>query len=152
MKKTTMKKSRIEISKSEVDRMRRMVPTINELRIIDLMRDYRAIRKNYFGRSIPPVEEVLLRFVSRKELDRLAKQNEREVIGISLWGKYLRSPAPKIVLLADDLEPKEIRITLLHEMAHLKVDIKYGQCMGHGKIFEKELDRLRLARAYDGWM
>ena len=32
----------------EVTRIREMVPTVDELRIIDLMRDYRAIRNNYF--------------------------------------------------------------------------------------------------------
>jgi len=148
--KTMRKKS--SLPPEEVKRLKEMVPTVDELRIIDVMRDYRAIRKNYFGSSIPPVEEVLLRFISRKELDRVMRENDGDVDAISLWGVYLGVPVPRLILLADDLRTNETRIALLHEMAHLKVNIKHGRNMRHGKTFEKELDRLRTARAYDGWM
>ena len=146
------KTNRVSLPPSEVERMKSMVPTVEELRIIDLMRDYRAIRKAHFGTSIPPVEVVLLRFLSRKEMNRLTRCEDGETDGLCLWGEYLGSPVPRTILLADDLRINEIRIALLHEMGHMKVDIKHGRRMRHGKVFQKELNRLRLAGAYDGWM
>ena len=152
----TMKKMKRKIVPNlppdEVTRIREMVPTVDELRIIDLMRDYRAIRNNYFGKTIPPVEEVLLRFLPRKEMQRIVRADNEDIDGISLWGYYLGSPVPVTIVLADDLRVNEIRITLIHEMAHLKVNIKANRSMKHGKTFEKELTRLRIAGAYDGWM
>lgn len=147
-----MMKSNFKLPSSEVERIREMVPTVAELRIIDLMRDYRALRNRYFGNTIPPVEEVILRFLPRTEMQRLARAEEADVDGLCMWGVYLGSPVPKIILLADDLRVNETRLTLLHEMAHMKVDIKHRRQMKHGKTFQKELDRLRVARAYDGWM
>lgn len=141
-----------KLPKDEVDRLKEMVPTVDELRIIDLMRDYRAIRKGYFGNSIPSVEEVLLRFLSREEMDRLTRREDGETDGLCLWGEYLGSPVPRTILLADDLRTNEIRVALLHEMGHMKVDIKHGRRMHHGKVFQKELTRLRVAGAYDGWI
>lgn len=67
-----MKMSSFKLPPSEAERLREMVPTIAELRIIDLMRDYEAIRKRRYGNTIPPVEEVAIKFVPRKELNRLS--------------------------------------------------------------------------------
>ena len=63
-----------------------MVPTLPELRLIDLMRDYRAIRKHYFGNTIPPVEDVLIGFLSQKEICRFVGKDE--TVGACLAGKY----------------------------------------------------------------
>ena len=141
-----------KLSKSEVERIKMVTPTIAELRIIDLIRDYRAIRKGYFGNSIPPVEEVLIRFLPRKEMSRLARADDDDVDGLCLWGYYLGSPVPRTILLADDLRVNETRVTLVHEMGHMKVNIKHKRNMHHGKAFQKELTRLRIAGAYDGWL
>ena len=145
MKKT----SSFKLPTSEVERIKAMVPTIEELRIIDLMRDYRAIRKNFFGNSIPPVEEVLLRFLPRKEINRLGGDND--IAGVCCFGEYYGVAAAKVILLADDLHICETRITLLHEMAHMKVNTKYGRNMKHGEIWKKEMRRLAAAGAFDNW-
>ena len=43
-----------KLPKDEVDRLKEMVPTVDELRIIDLMRDYRAIRKRRLTETQSP--------------------------------------------------------------------------------------------------
>jgi hypothetical protein len=138
---------------SEVIRICKMRPTIPELRIIDLMRDYKAIRNAYFGESIPPVEEVILRFLPRDEIARLSGFDDKDTDGLCSFGKFSKSiPCLKSIVLADDLKTSEIRITLLHEMAHMKVDRKFDRAMGHGKNFKKEVRRLMAAGAFDNWV
>jgi hypothetical protein len=150
MKKRTMKKkSSFKLPQSEVERIREMVPTIEELRIIDLMRDYRAIRKNYFGSTIPPVEDVLIRFLSRKEICRFVGKDE--TVGACLVGRYSTNPFPYILAVADDLSVNETRITLLHEMAHMKVDIRHRRARGHGKHWQAEMKRLARIGAFENW-
>ena len=144
-----MKKSSFKIPSSEVERIRAMVPTVAELRDIDLARDYRAVRKNYFGNSIPPVEEVLIRFMPRNEMNRLGAADD--IAGVSSFGEHRGFTTVKTVLLADDLHTFDIRITLLHEMAHLKVNLKFGRNMGHGENWKKEMRRLAAAGAFDNW-
>ena len=147
MKKT----SSFKLSKSEVERIKVMVPTMVELRIIDLMRDYRAIRKAYYGKTIPPVEEVLLRFLPRHEIKRLSGLNE-EVDGLCLFGAYRGVPCPYAILLAEDMGTRRIRHTLLHEVAHMKINLKFGRMMGEGKHWNNEMRRLMRLGAFDGWL
>jgi hypothetical protein len=137
------------LQKEEVERIKEMVPTIAELRIIDLMRDYRAVRNKYFGTSIPPVDEVLLRFLPRKEMNRLGGADD--IAGVCCHGEYAGAAAAKVILLADDLHICETRITLLHEMAHMKVNTKCGRQMKHGETWKKEMRRLAAAGAFDDW-
>ena len=142
----------VALPKSEIERLKDMVPTIAELRIIDLMRDYRAIRNAYFGETIPPTEEVLLRFLPRDEIARLSGFDDKDTDGLCSFGKFSKSiSCPKSILLADDLRVSETRITLLHEMAHMKVDTKFGRPMGHGENWKKEMRRLAEAKAFDNW-
>ena len=143
--------SRFTLLPSEVVRICKMRPTVSELRLIDLMRDYRAIRKAYFGRSVPAVEEMILRFLPRHEISRLSGYDDDHTDGLSSFGKFHGLPCPKSILLADDLKVAETRITLLHEMAHLKVDLKCGRCMGHGETWNKEMRRLAKVKALDNW-
>ena len=140
------------LSPSEAIRLGKMRPTKPELLLIDLMRDYRAIRNAYFGNTIPPTEEVLLRFLPREEIGRLSGYDDKETDGLCSFGKFSKSiVCPKSILLADDLKPAEARITLLHEMAHMKVDIKFNRPMGHGKHFQKEMQRLAKCGAFANW-
>ena len=85
-------------------------------------------------------------------MDRLARAEDGDIDGLCLWGEYLGSPVPRTILLAEDLRVREIRLTLLHEMAHMKVNIKFGRSLHHGKIFKKELRRLAAAGAMDAWL
>ena len=146
------KSSRSKLSPDEAKRIKAMVPTIDELRIIDLMRDYRAIRKNYYGNSIPPVEKMLIRFFPREEIVKLSGYDDEHTDGLSCWGKYKGFLVPTMILLPDDLKICETRISLLHETAHIKVNLKFGRNMGHGKNFDREIRRLAAVGAYDGWL
>jgi hypothetical protein len=140
-----------KLSKSEVERIKMVTPTIAELRIIDLMRDYRVLRNRHFGNTIPPTEEVLLRFLPRREITRLGGYDD--VDGLCCYGgKVAGHPCPKAILLPDDLNVNETRLSLLHEMAHMKVNSKFGRSMGEGKNWKKEMRRLMNAGAFDGWL
>jgi hypothetical protein len=147
MKKT---KSSGGLPKHEIERIKEIIPTLSELRIIDLMRDYRAVRNAYFGNAIPPVEEVLIRFLPRREMKRLGGSDEEDVDGLCAHGEYKGCATVKTILLADDLRVSEIGITLRHEMAHMKVNTKFNRKMGEGKYWKKEIRRLFVAGAYEG--
>ncbi len=141
-----------KLPKAEVERIKEMVPTIAELRIIDLMRDYRALRKRYFGNTVPPIEEMLIRFLPRNEMDRLSGSEGRDTDGYCSCGKHHGTPVPQTLSLADDLDVTQIRHSLIHEMAHLKVNLKFRRAMGEGKHWKREIRRLAAAGAYDGWL
>jgi hypothetical protein len=143
-----MKKSSFKLPASEVERMKSMVPNIAELRIIDLMRDYRGIRKAYFGKSIPPVEDVLLRFMSSREISRIS--GVRDTIAFCMCGETYGHVLPTTILIDEESDIEEIRRSLRHEMAHLKVNLKFGRSMGEGRNWKREIRRLVCAGAYDG--
>ena len=147
----TKKTSSFKLTASEVERIKKMVPTIAELRNNDLRRDYRSVRNNYYGNTIPPENEVLIEFLPREEISRLSGYDDNETDGLCSFGTFRGLPAPKAILLPDDLKVNETRVSLLHEMAHMKVNLKFGRSMGHGNNFNKEIRRLFLAGAYDGW-
>ena len=141
-------KKNFRLLQTEVQRMKKMVPTVDELRIIDLMRDYRVIRKAYFGNTIPVVEDVFIRFLSQKEIGRFT--GEGGTLGAcsaGVPGKY----SPHVLAIADDLSVNETRITLLHEMAHLKVDLNFPRARGHGKHWLAEMKRLARIGAFERW-
>lgn len=142
-------KTKSKLPDHEIERIRQVTPTVDELRIIDLRRDYRAVRNGYFGKSIPPVEDVLLAFLSAKEMKRIGAG--REAAGSCLAGFIKDRTAPYAIVIQDDLSCHEIRITLLHEMAHLKVNIEFGQSMGHGNNWKREMRRLAASGAFDEW-
>ena len=146
---TKRKRTKSKLSDHEIERIREMIPTIDELRIIDIRRDYRAIRKARFGNSIPAVEHVLIALMPRIEMKRMS--GEKDVEGACLSGFAGKLLTPYVIALADDLKVSDQRITLLHEMAHLKVNIKFGRSMGHGKQWKKEMRRLAAAGAFDDY-
>ena len=135
----------------EVARIKEMAPTVDELRIIDVMRDYRAIRNARFGKTIPPVELVFIRFIPRREMERFCSAEDGMTIGACLAGRHLGSPMPYVIALAEDANVLESRFTLLHEMAHLKVNIKFQRNMGHGRYWKREMRRLAAVGAMDDW-
>lgn len=135
----------------EAERIREMVPTIAELRDIDLQRDYRAIRKRRYGNTIPPVEEIIIKFIPRKELARLSGFNDDDTDAFCSCGKHKGTPVPQAILLADDLREDDTRMRLLHEMAHIKVNLKFGRSMGHGIHWQKEMQRLAVAGEMAAW-
>jgi hypothetical protein len=150
-KRTMKKKSSFKLPADEIERIKKMVPTVAELRIIDLMRDYRVVRKRYHGTNIPPVELVNLRFLPRSEIKRLSGHNDDETVGLCLCGKFRGAQEPFCIFVADDLSACETRITLVHETAHMKVNLKFGREMGHGEQWKKEMRRLAAAGAFDNW-
>ena len=140
------------LSPSEAIRLGKMRPTKSELMLIDLMRDYASLRRWLFANSIPPVEEVLLKFLPRNEIARLSGFDDNETDGLCSFGKITASiPCPKSILLSDDLSVRETRMTLIHEMAHMKVDIEFQRPMGHGKKWQKEMKRLARLGAFENW-
>lgn len=149
MKKRAKKKTRKKTRKSSP--MPRPV-TISESRAIELIRDYDYIRTRYFGNTIPPVGEVLIGFLSRREIARLCRDEDEETDGLCSFGMYRGTPCPKAILLADDLSDTDEAITLRHEMAHMKVNLRFNRLMGEGKHWKKEIRRLVAAGAYDGWL
>lgn len=146
---TTKKMAKMMISPEDVERMRSMVLTIRELRIINLMRDYEAIRERSFGTSIPPVEDISVIILSKREMVRASAGMDG--IGICCAGFAGKLTVPRIIAIADDIDSVTTRLTLLHEMAHLKVNIKYRRLMGHGKIWIAEMHRLVRAGEMDDW-
>ena len=126
--------------------------TIIESKGIMLTREYDVIRTRYFGKTIPPVGEVLIGFLSRREIARLCRDEDEETDGLCSFGMYRGTPCPKAILLADDLSETDEAITLRHEMAHMKVNLRFKRLMGEGKHWKKEIRRLVAAGAYDGWL
>ena len=145
------KSSGLKLPASEVERIREMVPTIAELRDIDLQRDYRSIRKRRYGNTIPPAEEIVIKFISRKELTRLSGFDDDYTDAFCSCGKHKGTPVPQAILLAGDLREDDVRMRLLHEMGHIKVNLKFGRSMGHGKHWQKEMQRLAVAGEMDAW-
>lgn len=145
-----MKRKTNRLSKSEMEWLRTLVPTVDELRIIGLMRDYDSIRKDYFRKTIPAVSDILIRFLPRKEITRLSGFDDCDTDGLCSFGVYHGTPCLKAILLADDLTELESDLALRHEMAHMKVNLKFGRMMGEGENWKKEIRRLVAAGAYDG--
>lgn len=146
---TKRKKTKSKLPDHEIERIREVTPTIDELRIIDVRRDYRVIRDRYFGNSIPSVYEVLIGFMPKREMKRIGAGEETD--GGCLAGFCGEKITCYAITLADDLRVAEQRITLLHEMAHLKVNIKFGRQMGHGHQWKKEMRHLAALGAFDDW-
>ena len=149
---TTTKTSSFKLPASEVERIKKMVPTIAELRNIDLRRDYCSVRNNYYGNTLPPADEVRIAFLPRSEISRLSGYDDNETDGLCSFGTFRGLPVPKTILLPDDLKVNETRVSLLHETAHMKVNLKFRRSMGHGKYWQQEMNRLMLIGAFDGWL
>ena len=148
-KKTTKMMKKNPISHSEKHRLREMVPTLDELRLLDIRRDYRAIRARAFGNSIPPIEEVSVILLPKREMIRAT--GAEDSMGFTCAGLVGGKRVPFVIGIENDLGVVITRMTLIHEMAHLKVNLKYDRLMGHGKIWIAEMHRLVRIGEMDAW-
>jgi hypothetical protein len=139
----------LKLPPEKVIRLKEMVPTIRELRIIDMMRDYRAVRDRYFGETIPPVEKVAFLFLDKTGMEQLGDYDD--LLGVC-WHRHNRHwSAPVVFGLWEDNGESQMRITLIHEMAHAKVNREHKRDMGHGKYWKNEMKRLAKVGAFDDW-
>ena len=133
----------MKLTKRYRDILRKMQPTLRELAAMDVMRDYTMYRKKYFGRFLPPPNEVAIAILP------IAVMEEFYGGGYVGWA-YTEGDKPFLgMAIADDCLVTERRLTLLHEMAHLKVNVEHGRSMGHGKYWKTEMKRLQKLGAYD---
>jgi hypothetical protein len=131
----------------EVERIRSMTLTIRELMVIDLMRDYRAIRKRAFGNSIPPAEAVGFCVVPEKLMTKTCCGEAFEFCYVPKDYKFSGT-----IGMCECNSIEETRQSLLHAMAHLKINFKFKRDMGHGKYFKAEMRRLVAVGELDDWI
>lgn len=122
---------------------------MDELLLIDLRRWYSMFRKRYFGNSIPPVNFVVFGLVPGKVMTNVF--NSRDCLGFAING-VAQNVAASVIVVSKESNWKERVITLLHEMAHLKIDQKFGRNMGHGKYWRLEMRRLAQIGAFDRYL
>ena len=133
----------------EVIRIAKMIPSIREFRLIDIMRDYRAVRNNYFGNRIPPIENVIVSFFPDSEMTRIGEAED--TCGLCMWGRLKGIETPMVILLSESGSICETRIRLIHEMCHLSINLKHNRDMGHGKHWKAEMQRLAKLGSFDNW-
>jgi SprT-like family protein len=137
----------LKLPPDEIARMKKMVPTIRELSVIDLMRDYRALRGRHFGKRVPPVEEVAFALVPGRVLSDIFDEG---CLGFNVEGAS-KHVAASVIVIAKESSINETRMTLIHEMAHVSVEGKWNRSMGHGKYWQREMKRLAKSGAFDPW-
>lgn len=131
----------------EVARLKRLIrrPTLDELILIDMRRDYAHYRAKYFSNSIPPVDAMLFGVASVPTMARAS--------GRGCYGFYVPSDTNDVgvmaIVVSKDCDSALRGTTMLHEMAHIKVDIKFGRHMGHGKHWNGEMKRLAKLGAFE---
>lgn len=125
-------------------RLREMRPTLDELLLIDLRRDYAVFRKRWFGNSVPPVEEVVLGLAFHAQM---AEVRGKECFGFCI-SESSGGPYMPVIVICKTGPEDERATTLLHEMAHVKVDRKFGRDMGHGTHWQAEMKRLARIGAF----
>ncbi len=129
--------------------IKKMRMTVAERDLIYIRRCYECIRKKFFKRSaLPPVEAVLILYSSRKRMNDLHRSwgcyDESYMDCLGFYGE-MYAPHYGLIVIDDGLDEVTTIGTLIHEMAHMAVEIKHKRNMGHGKVWQAEM--LRLARA-----
>lgn len=137
----------IELRKKDLKRIKGMHLTLRELRIIDLLRDYQVIRNRYFDDRLPEVALVSVQIVPDKYL--VLQDDEVPLAMICQFGYSLSKPI--IIQIRQDSKPCEVRMSLIHEMAHASVNCKWGRDMKHGKKWQDEMKRLAEVGAFEDW-
>lgn len=136
------------LDQENIQRLREMRPTIDELLLIDMKRDYATFRKRWFGVSIPPVEAMMFGLTDAPVMESATGQ---DCLGFYISEK-LDGAALSAIVIARDADLVIRRMTMLHEMAHLKVDLKWGREMGHGNNWQTEMKRLaRIGAFKNNW-
>lgn len=112
--------------------------TLDELELINIRRDYRILRKQYFPKDhLPPVERVAILFAG---IDALGASID-DVLRFQLG----------VIIIQKGIGSTRTRWTLLHEMAHLAVNIRHKRSMGHGRLWQREMMRLARLGAFDNY-
>lgn len=144
------KYSKLE-TREDIEAVRQMRLTLEELELIDVRRDYEALRKAYFKRiPMPKVEHIAILFVQPSVLAGLAGTGSaRDYLGFCVPNL---SPHTGLLLLAKGQGKVQTRYSLIHEMCHVSAEIKYGpRSHGHGKLWQREMHRVTRAGALDNW-
>jgi len=147
-----MKKRYTKLETAEdIEDVRSMRLTIEELELIDIRRDYEALRKAYFkGIAMPPVGHVGIQFVGGEVLAGLmGTGSEHDYLGYCARNL---SPHSGLILLRKHAGKVQTRMSLIHEMAHISAEVQFGRrSHGHGKLWQGEMRRLALAGAMENW-
>lgn len=137
-------------SRDEIDRVRAMKLTLEELELVDIRRDYKALRLAYFKHSrLPPVEHVAIQFVDRRVISGIEDGDISETY-LGCCVDHL-APHAGMILITQGIGRQQTRLTLLHEMAHIAVEIRHKRPMGHGAIWQAEMLRLAKIGAFANW-
>lgn len=131
MKKTT------SLHREDKKFLRSLKPTIEELRLLDIRRQYAWYRKQYFGNRVPLVDQVSIVFLP----DKLTKFDGESNYGFFTALDIEDGARQIFIAVCESLERFETYRTLLHEMAHVSVD-RVHKNHGHGKMFQTEMKRL----------
>lgn len=124
--------------------------TLEELELVDIRRDYKALRQAYFRSSrLPPVEHVAILFVESRVIAGIEDGDVSE----AYLGCCIDHLAPQagMILITRGIGRQQTRLTLLHEMAHIAVEIRHRRPMGHGAVWQREMLRLARAGAFANW-
>lgn len=123
-----------------------------ELSAIDIRRQYEHFRKKYFKRSkLPPIEAVFVLYADPRRIRRFSRRAEGPVpVTHECRGFYMGGADPEfgLIVINAGMDWNEVRATLLHEMAHMSVEMNHNRDMGHGKIWQSEMKRLANADAF----
>jgi hypothetical protein len=136
----------MELERGVIENLRKIKPTLNEARRIRALRDYTAIRKKYFGDTIPEATCVSIIFVSKRVFERVYGPGRYDTLGCCT--PYA---ADALLLIAINEESNDCiyLATMVHEMAHAKIDRKWKRYMGHGKLWQAEMKRLARLGAFE---
>lgn len=121
-----------------------MKPTLAELRLIDLRRDYAVYRSRFFGSTIPDLDSVVLGFCPGNVMRNIFSD---DCLGFCIEGP-VKYTAASVILIAWDTNDTVQVGTMVHEMAHLKINLRFNRNMGHGKYWQKEMKRLARLGAF----
>jgi hypothetical protein len=131
------------LCKEDKDYLRSLRITLEELRLVDIRRQYVWYRARFFGNRVPEVNRVSIVFLPKKETHA---GGEEPCYGFYVPLNMEDSTSMVFIAIDGEIERFEAYRTLLHEMAHISVDRK-NRNHGHGKMFQDEMKRLARAGA-----
>jgi hypothetical protein len=123
--------------------------TNEEFNAIHIRRQYEFFRKKFFKRSkLPPIEAMFVLYSSADRIRKFYKSSMPKGAEVrDCKGFYVGDVMPEfgLIVVEASMDWGEVCLTLLHEMAHMAVEVGHNRNMGHGKVWQAEM--LRLARA-----
>lgn len=119
---------------------------------MNLKATYRAFNRQYFEGKLPIVD---VRFSSLVPYDEHARSH---VHGVTCcWKKFCGNNCSKSFILVNPVLQyleweQSTEFVILHEMVHLKALLGDRRYATHGPVFQKEMQRLAMAGAFqDRW-